>query len=377
MSLVDEVRKRVVDVATSGSGGRVAGIAGAVGAALAVGAAIGVATERIVVRRALLPDYASEEPYGLLRGTVVPVTATDGTALHVEVEEPPEGSAADRIGDGLTLVFCHGYALAQDTWHYQRRDLGSMARLVFWDQRSHGRSGRGHRDFATIDQLGADLAAVIDATCPPGAPVILVGHSMGGMTVMAYADLRPQEFGERIVGVALVSTSAGGLAEVPLGLPAPMARAFRRAAPRVASTLAHQKDLVERVRSAGSDLGLVFTRRYSFGSEVSPSLAAFVHRILWETPIDVVAEFLPTLDSHDKLHALEVMRKVETLVLVGESDLMTPAEHSDVIASYLPDSTFVRVPESGHMVMLERYPEVNQQLRELVYRVRARLQVSA
>ena len=99
-----------------------------------------------------------------------------------------------------------------------------------------------------------------------------------------------------------------------------------------------------------------------------------MHRILWETPIDVVAEFLPTLDSHDKVRSLEVMRRVETLVLVGDSDLMTPAEHSDVIASYLPDSTLVHVPESGHMVMLERYPEVNQQLRELVYRVRARAQ---
>lgn len=374
MTAFDEVRKRVQDAAVAGVGaGRVAGIAGAVGAALAVGAAIGVATERVVVRRALIPDYASDEPFGQLRGRVVPVTAGDGTALHVEVDDPSPGSTADRVGDGLTLVFCHGYALEEDTWHYQRRDLSSLARMVFWDQRSHGRSGRGKREYATIDQLGRDLASVVDATCPPGTPVVLVGHSMGGMTVMAYADQRPEEFGTRVVGAALVSTSAGSLSEIPLGLPAPMARAFRRAAPGLANTLATQKDVVERIRSAGSDLGLVFTRRYSFASEVSPSLAMFVHRMLWNTPIDVVAEFLPALDAHDKLNALAALQHVETLVLVGEGDLMTPPNHSDVIAAALPDATLVRIPDSGHMVMLERYPEVNQALRELVARVRERM----
>lgn len=368
-----DTARRVVTDAAGGSGGRVAGLAAVVGGAIALGAAAGVAAEKVIVRRSLTPDYASEEPFGLLRGEVVPVLATDGTALHVEVEEPPEGSVADRFGDGLTIVFCHGYALNQDTWHYQRRDLGSMARMVFWDQRDHGRSGRGHKEFATIDQLGADLASVVDATCPPGAPVILVGHSMGGMTVMAYADRRPEEFGERIVGVALISTSAGKLADVAFGLPPSMARAFHAAAPGVVTTLARQKDLVERIRGAGSDLGLYFTRRYSFGSEVSPSLAEFVHRMIWQTPIDVVAEFIPTLDTHDKVLALQAFRNVETLVLVGENDLMTPPQHSDEIAAALTDATLVKVPEAGHMVMLEQYPEVNQQLRELVRRVRTRL----
>lgn len=372
MSVLDTARRVVADAA-GGSAGRVAGLTAIVGGALALGAAAGVAAEKIVVRRALTPDYTSEEPFGLLRGEVVPVLATDGTTLHVEVEEPPEGSVAERAGDGLTVVFTHGYSLNQDTWHYQRRDLGSMARMVFWDHRDHGRSGRGHKEYATIDQLGADLASVVDATCPPGVPVILVGHSMGGMTVMAYADRRPEEFGERIVGVALISTSAGNLSHVAFGLPSSMARAFHAAAPGVVTTLASQKDLVERIRGAGSDLGLYFTRRYSFGSEVSPSLAEFVHKMIWQTPIDVVAEFIPTLDTHDKVLALQAFRQVETLVLVGDKDLMIPPEHSDEIAAVLADATLVKVPDSGHMVMLEQYPEVNQQLRELIRRVRARL----
>ncbi len=351
------------------SPGRVAGVVGALGAAAAVGAALGVAAERVIVRRALRPDPERDEPFGGLRGRVVPVVADDGTPLHVEVEDPPPGSVADRAGDGLTIVFSHGYALEEDSWHYQRRDLRALGRLVFWDQRSHGRSGRGPAENATIDQLGRDLAAVIAATAPTG-PLVLIGHSMGGMTVMSYAANHEQEFGDRVRGVALIATTAGGLAGVPLGMPAPLARLFHNVAPAMAGVLARRKDLVERGRRAGSDIAYLLTKIYSFGSNVPPSLTGFVHRMLSATPIDVVAEFLPTLETHDKTAALAAIGKVDTLVLVGDSDMLTPAGHSDEIVRHVPGAELVIIPDSGHMVMLEKYPEVNQHLRELVGRVR-------
>ncbi len=352
--------------------GRVAGVVGALGAAAAVGAAVGVAAERMLVRRALRPDSERDEQFGGLRGTVVPVIATDGTSLHVEIEAPPAGSLADRLGDGLTIIFSHGYALEQDSWHYQRRDLRALGTLVFWDQRSHGRSGRGAADSATIDQLGRDLEAVIAATAPTG-PIVLVGHSMGGMTVMSYAAHHPEVFGDRVRGVALIATSSGGLAEVPLGLPAPLAKVFHNVAPSVAGVLARRKDLVERGRRAGSDIAYLLTKVYSFGSNVSPSLTQFVHRMLSATPIDVVAEFLPTLETHDKKTALDAIGRVDTLVLVGDSDMLTPSAHSSEIVRHVPGAEMVLIPDSGHMVMLEKYPEVNQHLRELVGRVRAGL----
>ena len=352
--------------------GRVAGMVGALSAAAAVGAAIGVAAERVLGRQAIRPDAERDEPFGLLRGEVVPVTATDGTPLHVEVEEPPEGSLADRAGDGLTIIFSHGYALEQDSWHYQRRDLRALGRLVFWDQRSHGRSGRGPAENATIDQLGRDLESVIAATAPIG-PIVLVGHSMGGMTVMSYAAHHPEVFGDRVRGVALIATSSGGLAGVPLGMPAPVATWFHNYAPGIAEKLAERKELVERGRKAGSDFAYLLTKVYSFGSNVPPSLTGFVHKMLSATPIDVVAEFLPTLESHDKRAALAAVSRVDTLVLVGDDDRLTPAAHSDEIVRHVPHAELVVIPDSGHMVMLERYPEVNQHLRELVARVRTNL----
>jgi pimeloyl-ACP methyl ester carboxylesterase len=92
--------------------------------------------------------------------------------------------------------------------------------------------------------------------------------------------------------------------------------------------------------------------------------------MLTNTPIDVVAEFLPTLEAHDKRIALEAIGQVETLVLVGADDRLIPAQHSDEIVRHVGTTELVVIPDSGHMVMLEKYPEVNQHLRDLVRRVR-------
>ena len=129
------------------SAGRAAGAVGAALGVAAVGAAVGFAAERYVVGRSLRGDdpYA-EEKFGSLRGVPKTVETTDGVLLHVEVD-------GDTSTSPLTVVFTHGYALNQDSWHFQRRDLAGRARLVFWDQRSHGRSGRAPEGSVTFERL--------------------------------------------------------------------------------------------------------------------------------------------------------------------------------------------------------------------------------
>lgn len=334
---------------------------------LAVGAAAGAAAEHLLVRRGL-GGGAWEEPFGSLRGRVVEVTGDDGTPLHVEVDDPPAG----RAEDGLTVVFSHGYALNQDSWHFQRRGLQGLARLVFWDQRSHGRSGRGEFDTHHIDQLGRDLMRVLDV-CAPTGPVVLVGHSMGGMTVMSLAAHHPEIFGSRVRGVALLATSAGGMSAETLGLPPVLAPALRRFAPSAAAALARQKDLVELGRRRGSDLGLLLTRLYSFGSAVPASYTAFVADMIAATPIDVIAEYLPTFDEHDKYAALEALQRCEVVVVVGGSDVLTPPRHSEEIVRRVPGAQLVVLPDTGHMLGIERPVEVNTALLGLLGRVRAHL----
>ena len=143
--------------------------------------------------------------------TVSTVAADDGVALRVE-----------EIGDAsapMTVVFVHGFCLHMGSWYFQRRDLPDCtdARLVFYDQRSHGRSGRSSTGQCTIDQLDRDLAAVLRTVAPTG-PVVLVGHSMGGMAIMALVRQDPELFATRVAGVALISTAAAGLMPAVLRL---------------------------------------------------------------------------------------------------------------------------------------------------------------
>ena len=346
---------------------RVVQAVGATAALLAVGAAAGVAAERVVVARSGRADREADEPFGRLRGTPVMVDDSAGGQLYAEVEQCTRTDPAD-----LTIVFCHGYALNQDCWHYQRRDLRAQGRLVFWDQRSHGRSARTLAETNTIDQLGADLYAVLEQLVPTG-PIVLVGHSMGGMTVMALAIDHPELFGDRIRGVALLSTSPGGMRDVPLGLPAFAARPLHRILPVTAAVLLRNPDFVELGRARVNDLSLVFTKHYSFGSAASPALTDFTHRMLGETPIDVISEFLPALQQHERQVALQTLAKVPSLVMVGAEDRLTPAQHSLDMARRLPHSVLEILPDSGHMMILEHYEQVNHQLRALVGRVRADL----
>ncbi|MDG9716918.1 alpha/beta hydrolase [Streptomyces sp. DH24] len=370
---------------------RRAGLAGAAIGIVAAGAAAGVAIERLTVGRGMRQKARlaldSAGPYGGLRGMPGKAHADDGTELYYEVDEvDPEAVGATgprrrrlfgrKAPAPVTVVFSHGYCLNQDSWHFQRAALRGVVRTVYWDQRSHGRSGRGVAQVQDgtpldIEQLGRDLKAVVDAAAPEG-PLVLVGHSMGGMTVMALADQFPELIRERVVGTALVGTSSGRLGEVNFGLPVAGVNAVRRVLPGVLKALGQRAELVEKGRRATADLFAGIIKRYSFSSrDVDPAVARFAERMIEGTPIDVVAEFYPAFTDHDKTEALAHFREIPVLVLAGVGDLVTPSEHSEAIADLLPDAELVLVPDAGHLVMLEHPEVVTDRLADLLTRVGA------
>jgi pimeloyl-ACP methyl ester carboxylesterase len=354
---------------TEGRAGMLGVGLGVLAAGAAAGSVLGSALERRVLRRPLADAAEAGVGFGTLHAPPLVVAADDGVQLYVEVDEPATRNGAG----GPTVVFCHGYALNLDCWHHQRLTMRAAGvRCVYWDQRGHGRSGRGMPGPVAIDRLGHDLQAVLEATVPHGQQVVLVGHSMGGMTVLALADQRPEMFGDRVIAVGLVSTSAGRLAEVTLGVPAAAARLLHRAGPNVVSALGRAPRLVEIGRRTGNDLEFVLTRLYSFSSAVPPATVDFVRQMNTATPIEVVADFFPAFDDHDKESALPVLQKVETLILVGADDRLTPAEHSRQIAQAVPDAELVVREDCGHMIMLEYPEEVDAHLAGLLDRARRR-----
>jgi pimeloyl-ACP methyl ester carboxylesterase len=358
----------------------------AVGAAAAT-AGVALAAEKIAVGRLRLrPDPAADEPLGQLRGRPLTVLADDGLPLYTEVSGPEDAP--------VTVVFSHGYTLNQDCWHYQRQALAGSARLVLWDQRGHGRTGgmgpdersaaeraaadqalatelADYRDapqrapehavtgHVSIDQLGADLACVLAAAAPGDGPVILAGHSMGGMTIMALARQRPELFGTKVAGTVLVSTAASGIDPVAW-LPGPLRLVGRQAAPALLGGVAHGRPatLVERGREVAGDLAFLSTRWLAFGdATASPALVDFAERMIRATPVAVISEFYLALRAHDQRAGLAALGQAPAVVLIGDRDRLVAPRLAGELADGIPGADLVLVPGAGHLLPLER-PEI-------------------
>ncbi|OAN34482.1 alpha/beta fold hydrolase [Mycolicibacterium iranicum] len=334
-------------------------LAGAAGVA-AVGSAAGVTVARSLRRRLTDEDPYRDEDFELLdadRGCVV--TTPDGVPLVAREVGPASAP--------LTVVFAHGFCLRMGSFHFQRARLteqwGDQVRMVFYDQRGHGQSGEAPPETYTVEQLGQDLESVLAVMAPRG-PVVLVGHSMGGMTVLSHARQFPQRYPTRIVGAALISSAAEGVSRSPLGeiLKNPALEAVRFAARYAPKT-------VHRGRGAVRSIIGPILRAASYGDEkISPSVVAFSERMMHDTPIATLVEFLHALEVHDETAGLETLNKIPTLVACGDSDLLTPMEYSQEMADALAKSELVIVDGAGHLVQLEQPEVIDDALVRLVER---------
>ncbi|HYN95370.1 MAG TPA: alpha/beta hydrolase [Pilimelia sp.] len=362
---------------------RRAGLVGAVLGVAAAGVAAGMAAERALIRRTRRggADPHAAEPFGALPyDESLTVTAADGTDLYVEIVEPADGLELDADFAAAvvppppadpTVVFVHGFCLDMGTFHFQRRELTRRGdyRLVFYDQPGHGRSGRLATGEYELAGLGEALRTVLEKTVPAG-PVVLVGHSMGGMTIMAFAERYPDWFGDRVVGVTLMATSGGLLDEAQLSLPALVTRFGAPLLPLVNGAARLTGGVLDRARQASSDLAWLLTRKYGFGGPwPSPALVSYVEQMNSRTSAETVARYLRTLYTHARLPALAAMRATPTLLITGDKDMVIPLAHSEAIMRHLPDAELLVIPDSGHVVMLEHADEVNGALLEFLEKI--------
>ncbi|GEL16236.1 alpha/beta fold hydrolase [Pseudonocardia asaccharolytica] len=339
---------------------------GAAGAVLGISMAAHRRSQHVAERRRLATELAGGAVLGALPpGEDCSVTADDGVRLACEQIMPANGRRP-----ALTVVLIHGFALDRRTWLLQRRALAELAdpavRLVLYDQRSHGRSERAGRDSCTLEQLGRDIDTVIRTLVPDG-PLVLVGHSMGGMALMAFAEQHPDLVTERVAGMAFISTSAGEIASK--GLPGTLLSRHNPLTRGVGLLARAQPQLVEGVRRAAAELIWTITRSLAYADhQVDPALVDLVDEMIRSNAVDALTDFVDTLGSHDRSAALPALASCEVLVAAGTADRVIPFTHSLRIAAELPDATLLQLLETGHMPMLERATLIDEALTELIIR---------
>jgi pimeloyl-ACP methyl ester carboxylesterase len=256
--------------------------------------------------------------------------SVNGTAL----------SYHERGRGGRNVALLHGFPLDARMWEAQLAALGDAPggyRVVAPDLRGFGQS-RSDAPF-TIESLADDVHALLSAL---GAlPTALVGLSMGGYVALAYAKKYPAD----LRALVLVDTKAEG---------------------DTTDGKAGRQKMIDLVRKEGAkavaeQMMPKMLAKDSAGQR--PQQAQALRRIMESCPPKTIEHALAAMrDRPDRSPELSSI-KVPTLVIVGESDAITPPEVAESMAKKIPKAQLITIRGAGHMSPMEQPDQVNRALR--------------
>jgi pimeloyl-ACP methyl ester carboxylesterase len=321
-------------------------------ALLGAGGAAGAAAALRRHRRRIAADPAHQQLFAPLHGERAQVTSADGTQLHAELFGPEDAPA---------IVLLHGWTETLRLLTLQIRELSKEFRVVAYDMRGHGRSGTAPDASAySVDDHAADLDAVLRAFIPAGQRAVVAGHSLGAMTIVAWAGNNEAQVPERLAGAALISTGMGDLISESLVVRAP--GRLERVGQVVGATLMGTKMPLPK---GSTPVSHRIIRYIALSPEASPATVAFCERMILECRREVRGAVGATLSQLELNHAVESL-SVPTIVIAGEHDRLTPPVHAQRLAESLPHLVeLVEVRGIGHMAPVEAPDVVTAKIAQL------------
>jgi pimeloyl-ACP methyl ester carboxylesterase len=298
----------------------------------------------------LLRRPGTDEPEFMRTGTVQRVKRPDGSVLQVEFYGPT---------DGQPIIMTHGWGPNSTVWYYAKRQLSDRFRVIVWDLPGLGKSSKPKNNDYSLEKYARDLESVISLA--GDKPVILLGHSLGGMCALTFCRLFPEHL-RRVAGLILVDTTYTNpvktsifsrflrIVQKPLLEPLLYLTIILSPLVWLMNWLSYLNGLLHiNVELSG------FT-----GTETRGQLkfSALLSALGWPA---VLARGTLAMFNYDETRTLPMVN-IPVLVVVGASDIATTPAASIHMKAQLPDSELVTLKPGGHMSLMEQ----NQQFAEAV-----------
>lgn len=294
---------------------------------------------------------------GFPLGRELPIRSADGTEIHAEVFGPE---------DGYPVVLTHGFCSRIDFWTHQITALSAECRVIAFDHRGHGRSGRPPRGGWTIEHLGDDLATVLRTALRPGERALVAGHSMGGITIQSWVQRHPGEVERFADAIALINTSPGGIGTTLAatlsggGLSAPMSAVLDRVAPAAAKALGGMP-VPRRLPRRGALMSPVV-----IGATARPAARALMQEQVLTTPAATRAGLTRALlRLRDGQFGISWLT-APTLVIGSTDDQLLGFAASQRLVRRFPNSAGLMELPGGHSAPVEHPDAVTAELRRLI-----------
>ncbi len=263
-------------------------------------------------------------------------------------------------------MLVHGFTLSSRAWYFQVEHLRQEEglRILVPDLRGHGGSTTGQE--LSVDATARDLCSII-RECAPRGRLVLAGHSLGVMTILAALRSMPSEDRERIAGIALVNGAintfaSAGITSVLKSLPVKAMRWTGKQVP----------DRYRRLKRATDALVAPIIAMFVYhgaleqGESNDYDIVGYHTQEIIDTSMGTILGFLDDLVNHDETAAAPYLHGFPGVVMVGVDDNVTPASQTRAIAQVWGAAGRAECPNAGHMLPVECPEKVNRELRRLV-----------
>ena len=291
------------------------------------------------------------------------ITRPDGAQIHVNIL---------RRSNGPVIVLTHGWSLNSSVWSYAQRELPPDCEIIAWDLRGLGQSPPPPSNDYSIETMAGDLLEVVRLA--GDRPVVLVGHSIGGMICQTFCRLFPAQLGTTVAAIALCGTTYTNPTRT--ALLAPLWQAIQKPVIEPLLHLTVWLSPIVRLMNIQSYLNgttQLTTRFSSFAGRQTWGQVDFAARLSSLASPAAVARGMLAMLRFDEAEALPKIN-VPTIVLAGANDRLTRPEASEVIAGQVPGAELALVQPGGHLSILERHDLINGSLSQFVREVGQRPQ---